>query len=285
MTFVGTLAEIDAALDRLRFDPTSNYSGAATIRIAVDDQGNVGAGGAKVDLDTVDISITPVDDAPVASDEAYEVTATDTLNVAAVGVLAGDVDVEGDSLTAVHVAGPSHGTLTLDPDGSFQYIPDGDFFGDDSFTYRAHDGTDTSNEAAVVVTVTEPPLPPMPEDPLPEDEGDDEDETSDEEESSEEDTTETLPPDATPEDEAPDHEPTVVSPDDGIDAHTGVVGPRQGDAERLVEDVLYVTSDSAGFERKSDDVSTRPGEQASFVSTDSSSERAQARRGRVQLLV
>ncbi len=277
MTFVGTLAESNAALDGLRFDPTPNYNGPAGIQITVDDQGNVGTGGAKVDLDTIDITIAPVNDAPVASDEAYEVTATETLNVAAVGVLAGDVDAEGDSLTAVLVAGPSHGTLTLDPDGSFQYVPDSDFFGDDSFFYRAHDGTDTSNEAIVVVTVTEPPLLPLPEEPLPEDEGDDEDETSDEEDSSEGDTTETLPADSTPEDDAPEHDLVSVSPVEASGVKSGIAGPSPQNAEQTSADDLLVRSDSARVDRYEEDTKAgRAGVHASLDGTGSSSERDQA---------
>jgi hypothetical protein len=47
-----------------------------------------------------------------------------------------------------------HGTLTLDLDGSFSYVPDAGYSGPDSFTYHATDGTDDSNVATVNVTVT-----------------------------------------------------------------------------------------------------------------------------------
>lgn len=199
MTFAGTLAEINAALDGLRFDPPPNYSGSASIQITVDDQGNVGAGGAKVDLDTIDITITPVNDAPVAADDAYEIRTTETLSVSVAGVLAGDTDADGDSLTAELATGPEHGTLTLNPDGSLQYVPDESFIGDDSFTYCAHDGTVASNEATVVISVTELPMPfpPAPEDALPEEEGEDDEETADEEDTGDKDSTEVLAPDST----------------------------------------------------------------------------------------
>ncbi len=52
------------------------------------------------------------------------------------------------------VTGPSHGTLTLNADGSFSYTPAANFNGSDSFTYRASDGTLTSNVATVTLTVT-----------------------------------------------------------------------------------------------------------------------------------
>ena len=69
------------------------------------------------------------------------------------GVLDGDTDVDGDPLTAVLVAGPSHGTLTLNANGSFTYTPNANYNGTDSFTYRANDGSAHSNVATVTITV------------------------------------------------------------------------------------------------------------------------------------
>jgi ELWxxDGT repeat protein len=69
-------------------------------------------------------------------------------------VLANDRDPEGKPLTAVRVTGPAKGTLTLNVDGTFTYRPNAGFIGTDSFTYRASDGTATSNLATVTITVT-----------------------------------------------------------------------------------------------------------------------------------
>jgi len=69
-------------------------------------------------------------------------------------VLANDSDPDGDPLTAVLVTGPSNGTLTLNPDGTFSYRPNTGFTGTDSFTYKAHDGALDSNVATVTITVT-----------------------------------------------------------------------------------------------------------------------------------
>jgi VCBS repeat-containing protein len=89
--------------------------------------------------------------APVANDDSYMVAEDDTLDVAAPGVLANDT---GDGpLTAVLVSNTTHGALTLQPDGSFSYMPDNNFNGIDSFTYTANDGSLTSGVATVTITV------------------------------------------------------------------------------------------------------------------------------------
>ena len=76
------------------------------------------------------------------------------LTVPAPGVLGNDSDPDGDPLTAVLVTGPSHGSLTLNANGSFSYTPAADFAGSDSFSYRASDGTVSSSPATVTITVT-----------------------------------------------------------------------------------------------------------------------------------
>jgi VCBS repeat-containing protein len=74
--------------------------------------------------------------------------------VAAPGVLGNDSDPDGNPLTAVLGSGPSHGTLTLNANGSFTYTPAANYNGSDSFTYRASDGTLTSNLATVTLAIT-----------------------------------------------------------------------------------------------------------------------------------
>src|SRR5205807_1685937 len=57
------------------------------------------------------------------------------------------------------ISGPSHGTLTLNADGSFDYTPANGFAGDDTFTYKANDGTSDSNVATVTIHVGIPAPP------------------------------------------------------------------------------------------------------------------------------
>ena len=106
-----------------------------------------------MDTATVTVTIHGQNDAPVANANSYSTGQGTPLIVGSTGVLGNDTDVDGDSLTAVYVGGPSHGTLTLNPNGSFTYTPHAFFVGVDSFTYKAYDGHVHSNVATVTVTV------------------------------------------------------------------------------------------------------------------------------------
>ena len=61
--FRGSITDINAALDGMTFTPTNDFNGIASIRILTDDQGNSGSGGALTDDDTINITVTPVNDA------------------------------------------------------------------------------------------------------------------------------------------------------------------------------------------------------------------------------
>jgi VCBS repeat-containing protein len=102
---------------------------------------------------TVTITVNPVNDAPTAAADEFSTDEDTSLHVDASGVLSNDSDPEGDTLTAALVSGPANGTLTLNADGSFDYVPGANFNGDDSFVYTASDGSLASNEATVTITV------------------------------------------------------------------------------------------------------------------------------------
>ena len=95
------------------------------------------------------------DNTPTATNDSYSVNEDATLNVAAAGLLTNDSDLDGDSLTAALVSGPSNGSLVVNADGSFAYTPNANFFGTDTFTYRASDGAANSTVATVAITVHE----------------------------------------------------------------------------------------------------------------------------------
>jgi VCBS repeat-containing protein len=94
-----------------------------------------------------------VNDIPVAVADTFEINNDQTLSVTLPGILGNDSDVDSPVLTANLVSGPNHGTLTLQPDGSFVYAPDATHEGLDSFTYRASDGSDDSQPVTVSILV------------------------------------------------------------------------------------------------------------------------------------
>jgi VCBS repeat-containing protein len=114
---------------------------------------------------TVTIDVTSVNDPPIANNDSYSTPENTQLSVGAPGVLENDVDIDGPgALTSVLVSDVSHGTLTLNSDGSFVYDPDPGYIGTDSFTYQAYDGEDYSNIATVTITIYEANDPPVAED-------------------------------------------------------------------------------------------------------------------------
>lgn len=76
----------------------------------------------------------------------------DTTGIAQ-GVLINDSDEDGDPLRALLVTAPSHGSWTLAHNGAFLYQPDPDFSGQDTFSYRASDGTSESDPITVSIDV------------------------------------------------------------------------------------------------------------------------------------
>src|SRR5207302_1081402 len=137
------------------YTPSANYNGADSFTYKAND------GSADSNVATVSLTITPVNDPPVAANESYTTVEEKAITVNAPGVLANDSDVDGDALTAVLVTGPAHGTLALNANGSFTYTPAANYNGADSFTYKASDGSATSNVATVTIgiaPVNDPPV-------------------------------------------------------------------------------------------------------------------------------
>ncbi len=141
--------------------PTNFPTGSSLTSVAVDDFNGDGKPDLAVanttffnDNVAVLLNNTTTNQAPTAAGDAYTTAEDTALTVAAPGVLGNDSDPDGNPLTAVLESGPSHGTLTLNANGSFTYTPAANYNGPDSFTYRASDATLTSNLATVTISVT-----------------------------------------------------------------------------------------------------------------------------------
>ena len=138
-------ASCDAA-GTCTYTPALNYTGADTFTYTVSD-GNGGT-----DTGSVVVTVTGVNDAPVADDDSLT---TDEETPGNVSVLAGDADVDDDTLTVSAPSDPDHGSVSCNPTtGVCTYTPDPDYLGPDSFTYEVSDGQLT-DEGLVSVTVVE----------------------------------------------------------------------------------------------------------------------------------
>lgn len=129
------------------YTPTANYFGPDSFTFKVND------GQLDSNVATIWINVRPANDLPVAADDAYATDEDQLLSMAAPGVFGNDVLLDAEPLTAVLVSGPSHGTLDLRADGSFDYTPAAEWSGTDRFLYKAREGQDDSNVAAVTITV------------------------------------------------------------------------------------------------------------------------------------
>ena len=129
------------------YKPNANYSGTDSFTYTVSDGQTPTAGTA---IGTVAMTITGVNDAPVAVANVYVVNKQISFVVPAPGVLANDSDVDGNPLTAIQTSNPA-GTVVLNPDGSFTYTTTASYVGTRVFKYRANDGS--LNSAIVNVTL------------------------------------------------------------------------------------------------------------------------------------
>jgi len=131
----------------LTYTPALNYNGPDSFTFKAND------GLLDSSVATVSITVTAVNDAPVATNDSYSTNEDTPLTMAAPGVLGNDSDIDSATLAAVLVNGPANGTLTLNTDGSFTYTPAANFNGSDAFTYKVNDGSLESNTATVAITI------------------------------------------------------------------------------------------------------------------------------------
>ena len=101
---------------------------------------------------TVSVTVTPVDDVPVAADDTLRVA--EDSGSSTLRLLSNDSDADGDGLTVTAVSDPQHGSVVGSPAAGFTYAPSTDFNGFDHLTYTVSDGNGGSTTAAVIVVVT-----------------------------------------------------------------------------------------------------------------------------------
>ncbi|WP_316736794.1 Calx-beta domain-containing protein [Pedobacter aquatilis] len=125
------------------YTPAADYNGPDVFTVTVSD----GNGGSTVV--TINVTVTPVNDAPVATAQPIT-TAEDTpVNGSIVAT-----DADGDPLTYTLSMPPAHGTVTLNSNGTYTFVPAANYFGTDAFAVTVSDGNGGSVTVVVNVTIT-----------------------------------------------------------------------------------------------------------------------------------
>lgn len=130
------------------YKPNANFNGSDSFTYTVSDGQTPTPGTA---IGTVNVTVTPVNDKPVAAANVYAVNKQISFTVPAPGVLSNDSDVDGDQLTAI-ANSTANGTVVLNADGSFTYTTTASYVGTRTFRYHASDGV--LNSTVVTVTLT-----------------------------------------------------------------------------------------------------------------------------------
>ncbi|HEY0334824.1 MAG TPA: Ig-like domain-containing protein [Stenotrophomonas sp.] len=134
---------LDPASGTYVYTPEPNYNGPDRFVVSIDD-----GHGAVVNA-TVEVTVSPSDDPPVAQDQALSTNE----DIPLLGTILAS-DIEGDPFTFWLDANPAHGSVTLDAaTGAFTYTPAGDFHGSDQFTVVILDGKGTRVFSTVTVEV------------------------------------------------------------------------------------------------------------------------------------
>ncbi len=95
----------------------------------------------------VNVTINPVDDAPIANDESL--ITNEDIPLVNIDVLSNDTDADGDLLT-VTTATANNGTVIINADNTLDYTPNADFNGTDTITYTISDGSLTDTGIATI---------------------------------------------------------------------------------------------------------------------------------------
>ncbi|MEA4846509.1 MAG: DUF4347 domain-containing protein, partial [Clostridiaceae bacterium] len=136
---------VAADIGDITFEPAADFFGDASFTWKASDGTDFSDSAATMTLD-----IEGVNDAPTASAHTFTTDEDVTLNGSLTGY-AGDVD--GDTLTYTKVSDPSHGTITVNLNGSFTYTPEANYNGTDSFDWSVSDGKAAPVTATATITV------------------------------------------------------------------------------------------------------------------------------------
>ncbi len=149
-----TWLTFDTNTDTFSGTPPENFNGVLALQLVVSD----GVAESTVDFD---LTVTPVNDAPVAqSDAGFETNEDESITVLASDLLANDSDVDGDVVMLNSVSNAQNGSVTLNTAGDVEFTPTAGFAGAASFDYTINDGAGGTATASASLTVIADPDPP-----------------------------------------------------------------------------------------------------------------------------
>ncbi|MFC2077396.1 Ig-like domain-containing protein, partial [Candidatus Bipolaricaulota bacterium] len=154
----GTITGFDSATGDLLYTPDADFTGTDSFVFETCDP-HTWHGCAQA---TVTITVTPVNDPPVAQDQSR--TTSEDTETGFFSLLVSDPDNTLAEIVCDCQVPPSHGTVVRGPDHTVNYIPDPDFSGVDTFIYEVCDPSGLCDTAAVTVTVNPVADPPVAED-------------------------------------------------------------------------------------------------------------------------
>ncbi|MEZ9984790.1 tandem-95 repeat protein [Vibrio sp. 10N.261.49.A3] len=127
--------------------PSADFNGELDLTFDISD-------GQETISSAIDLTVRPINDAPVPEDKTFEIEEDGTLVFTDADLLAGATDIEGDNLTVEGVTyDGGDGILTDNGNGTYTFAPNENFNGDVNFGFDVSDGTDTVS-ANIDVSVT-----------------------------------------------------------------------------------------------------------------------------------
>jgi VCBS repeat-containing protein len=130
------------------YTPNANFNGTDNFTYEISD------GNGEVSQAIVSITVTSVNDAPVAVGNQISAGANISFAFSEASVIANDSDIDGDALTLLSFQQPTRGSLSSDGNGGLLYTPNPDFVGVDSFSYTVVDPSGAQSTAFMVINVS-----------------------------------------------------------------------------------------------------------------------------------
>ena len=140
---------IDEVNGTLTLTTDTNAIGISEIEVSATDSAGM------TTTSSIQVDVSPTNDTVTTEDQQLQ---TEVTRPVTGNLLANTTDVDGEALTIIVTDSSSAGELTINPDGTFVFNPDGSTLGETSFSFVASDGVSLSNESTVTIELLESTL-------------------------------------------------------------------------------------------------------------------------------